>query len=267
MPRYIIFSDLDGTLLDHNTYSWAAARQALDLIKQTKTPLILVSSKTRSEMKAIQEELGVSDPFVVEDGAAVLIKNHHEFGSITGAENFHGYKAIILSKPRDELMEKVRVLKQKFSIKGLSEMSLREIVDLTNLEYDQAASAKVREFGDAFVFTEGGSDADVERLRIESEKLGFTLTRGGRFFHLLAGYDKGLAVKKIIGLYQSVDSSKVSLGIGDSLNDKEMLMEVKKPFLVAKPDGRHENMDIPGLIKVPQIGPGGFNRVVLDLLG
>ena len=265
MPRYIIFSDLDGTLLDHDTYSWAAAAEALDLIKQTETPLILVSSKTRPEIKAIQDELGVSDPFVVENGAAVLINNHHEFGSIAGSEDFHGYKAIILGKPRDELMEKVRALKEEFSIKGLSEMSVREIVDLTNLEHDQAASAKAREFGDAFVFMEGGSE--IERLRSEVEKLGFTLTRGGRFFHLLTGYDKGLAVKKIIGLYQTIDSNKVSLGIGDSLNDKEMLMEVKKPFLVAKPDGSHENIDIPGLIKVPQIGPEGFNRVVLDLLG
>lgn len=35
---YLVFTDLDGTLLDHDTYSWEAARPALDRLKRQQVP-------------------------------------------------------------------------------------------------------------------------------------------------------------------------------------------------------------------------------------
>ena len=42
----LVITDLDGTLLDHATYSWAAATPALDLLRTSEAGLILASSKT-----------------------------------------------------------------------------------------------------------------------------------------------------------------------------------------------------------------------------
>ena len=71
-PFIVIFTDLDGTLLDHNSYGWEKAEPALRLCRESRIPLILVSSKTRSEIRALQQELGLSSPFVSENGGGVF---------------------------------------------------------------------------------------------------------------------------------------------------------------------------------------------------
>ena len=48
--RLVIFTDLDGTLLDGNTYAFDAATEALDAARSHQIPVVLVSSKTRAEM-------------------------------------------------------------------------------------------------------------------------------------------------------------------------------------------------------------------------
>jgi len=65
----IIFTDLDGTLLDHDSYSFEEASFMLDFIKEHDIPLIIVTSKTRNEVIGIQKRLGISTPFIIENGA------------------------------------------------------------------------------------------------------------------------------------------------------------------------------------------------------
>ena len=49
-PELIIFTDLDGTLLDFR-YSYKEAVPALNLIRKKNIPLIICSSKTRAEIE------------------------------------------------------------------------------------------------------------------------------------------------------------------------------------------------------------------------
>ena len=51
-PHLIIFSDLDGTLLDHDDYRWQAADPALARLRAANIPLVLNSSKTVPEILA-----------------------------------------------------------------------------------------------------------------------------------------------------------------------------------------------------------------------
>jgi mannosyl-3-phosphoglycerate phosphatase len=73
LPALIVFSDLDGTLLDHATYSWQAAVPALEALKERGIPLILASSKTSAEIAELRAETGFADcPAIVENGAGLL---------------------------------------------------------------------------------------------------------------------------------------------------------------------------------------------------
>ena len=45
MKRWLVFTDLDGTLLDED-YGWAAARPAVEALQAASIPIILNSSKT-----------------------------------------------------------------------------------------------------------------------------------------------------------------------------------------------------------------------------
>ena len=72
-PLPVIYTDLDGTLLDRDTYDCHAALPALDVIRSRSVPLIFCSSKTRTEQMALRDRLCVYHPFIVEDGSAVCI--------------------------------------------------------------------------------------------------------------------------------------------------------------------------------------------------
>ena len=48
MSKLIVYTDLDGSLLDGTSYSYEAATPALTALREQGIPLVLVSSKTRA---------------------------------------------------------------------------------------------------------------------------------------------------------------------------------------------------------------------------
>ena len=71
--KIVVFTDLDGTLLDRTTYSYASAVPALESLRQKKIPIVFCSAKTSAEQEAYRKELGIGDPFIVENGGAIFI--------------------------------------------------------------------------------------------------------------------------------------------------------------------------------------------------
>jgi mannosyl-3-phosphoglycerate phosphatase len=71
--KKIIFSDLDGTLLDHDTYSFEKEKDALHLLKDNDIPLVICSSKTRSEIEFWRKKLGNIQPFITENGGGIFV--------------------------------------------------------------------------------------------------------------------------------------------------------------------------------------------------
>ena len=69
--KNIIFSDLDGTLLDHFTYQSIAASETLQQLQHANIPVILNTSKTFAELSIIREDLDLDTPFIIENGAAI----------------------------------------------------------------------------------------------------------------------------------------------------------------------------------------------------
>jgi len=75
----LVFTDLDGTLLDSDTYSYKSALPALKLIKNKKIPLIFCSSKTKSEIEMYRKRIGNDDPFISENGGGIFIPKDYDF--------------------------------------------------------------------------------------------------------------------------------------------------------------------------------------------
>jgi hypothetical protein len=71
MTRLLIVTDLDGCLLDDNSQSYDAARPALAALVSARCPLVLCSAKSRAEMELIVRSIGLSEPFIVENGGAL----------------------------------------------------------------------------------------------------------------------------------------------------------------------------------------------------
>ena len=82
----IVLSDLDGTLLDHTTYAFDAARAALERLRDARVPLVLCTSKTRAEVEPIRAALRNTHPFIVENGGGVCVPVGYFPFEIDGAE-------------------------------------------------------------------------------------------------------------------------------------------------------------------------------------
>lgn len=266
-PKFIIFSDLDGTLLDHHTYSFAAANEALDYIKKNSNPLILVSSKTRPEMVIYQKDLNITGlPFVVENGAAVYTETGYfdKSPDFVTSDGLTGYQFGVpfekLKKQLDEISKK-----HSYQIKGFHNSTKSEIIDRTGLNEKQAEMAMRREFSIPLYY-----DDKVEKiLKQEISGLGLSILYGGRFMHFLGKANKGDAMRFLIKMYQrkynSVDIKSIALG--DSPNDFSMLAQADFPVLVKRHDGTYADISkIINLIKGDEIGPVGWNRSVLSVL-
>ena len=71
-PFVIIFTDLDGTLLDHISYDWSKAKPALKICQSLHIPVIMVSSKTRAELDILRKEMAISFPLISENGGGIF---------------------------------------------------------------------------------------------------------------------------------------------------------------------------------------------------
>ncbi len=262
-PEYlIIFSDLDGTLLDGEDYSFEKAKPALEAVKEKEIPLILCTSKTRSEVEFYQELINNSDPFVVENGGAIYIPQGYfsfsfDYDYISG-----DYSVIELGTPYKTLVKILNELKKKtgVALKGFSDMTTEEIATLCNLTPEQAAQAKRREYDEPFLILEPEKSARVEQA-IECQ-----YTQGDRFYHILES-NKGKAVSILIDLFKKSNLGVLSIGLGDRINDLPLLTEVDIPILVRLKNGKYDpEVSLPQLRYAEGVGPEGWNQAVLSFL-
>ena len=151
MPRYIIFTDLDGTLLDHFTYSFNEASDALKIIREKGIPLIICTSKARAEILPIRKKLKNKAPFISENGGAVYIPDRYFSFPYEFQRRIKGYRVIEIGTPHKILLNVLREIRDEtgVSIEGISEMSVQKIMDFTYLKKRDAELSKKREYSSA----------------------------------------------------------------------------------------------------------------------
>ncbi len=264
----IVFTDLDGTLLDES-YSFAAAQPALRKMAEQAIPLVLCSSKTRKEIEHYRNKLGNSHPFISENGGGIFIPEGY-FPDETVLEGFSpivekDYRVIRLGTPYDVLRKVFGELQEEgFHITGFGDLSTNELMEQTGLSREEALLCKERDFDEPFLFN--GSEGEKEALFRAIRAKGLSTTQGV-FFHLLGNNDKGTAVKILSEIFRAQCGSIRTIAIGDSPNDRAMLENVEFPVAVQRPDGRHHpSLAQPNFFKAEGIGPYGWNSAILDLL-
>lgn len=270
MVQLVVFTDLDGSLLDSTTYSFEAAKQALAALRARRIPLVLASSKTRMEIEPIRFRLDHVHPFIVENGGGLFIPKGYFDCPVPWAQVRGTFQVIELGAPCARLRAALKEIEQTLGcrLRGFGDMSAEEIAKRTGLSHSEAVLAKQREYDEPFII-EGPSTlaGDVQRL---AEARGFHCTQGGRFYHLMGNSDKGRAVQCLIDCYRRQYGSGdaiLTVAIGDSLNDLPMLALADQPVLVQQPDGSYDpEVQLPNLIRAPGIGPVGWNRAIFGLL-
>lgn len=254
--KKIIFSDLDGTLLDHENYSYEKAKNSLELLKKEEIPLIFCTSKTRAEIELWREKIGNKDPFVSENGGGIFIPKSYFPFDILYDKKRKNYFIINLGTNYRRLKKIIKLLRKKFEIKSFLDMSIEEIVKDADLDLRQAELAKKREYVIPFKIL----NKDQEKQVIEYIKnQDLNVTKGGRYYHLMGNNNKGEAVKILSQLYKKKFGDIYTVGIGDSENDFAMLDVVDSPYLVMKKDGSYASSKY---TLAGGVGPAGWRKVI-----
>lgn len=265
--KLVIFTDLDGTLLDRNTYSFEPALPALNLIKQKGVPLILSSSKTRAEIERYQKQLENDHPFVSENGGAIFIpKDYFPFPYRFDRE-LGEYVILELGAPYSIIIEILDSIRKEtgISIKGFSDFNEEELSSLCGLGQEETTFAKKREYDEPFIIEGREKESEIVKRKIKEK--GMNYAWGGRFHHIFGKNDKGKAVEILKGLYENQFSSIFTVGIGDSLNDLPMLSVVDYPiFLMERDVLLPETLSSIQTTVIDDGGPKAWNEVVLNIV-
>ena len=261
----IIFSDLDGSLLNHDGYSYTDAAPALNRIRAQSIPLVFVTSKTRAEVERLHGEMGIREPFITENGGGIFFPRGYGGFEIQGAIDQGDYHAIWLGRPYADIRRFLERVRHRYGLQGSGDLNMEEIAAITGLRPEQAGLAKQREFTEPFLIAD---PEKLDALREEAREAGIKITRGGRFYHLMSDeQDKGEAVRRTLGIFRfNLGEELLSVGLGDRPNDLPMLSAVDIPVLIPHPDGRYEDIDLPNLRLAPCPGSRGWNEAVNDIL-
>jgi len=285
-PFFLVFTDLDGTLLDHNTYGWEEAIPALELCRTRGVPVILVSSKTRAEMAALRCKLSISTPFISENGGGIFFLKETFNDPPSGSspadmpglspEDSTGFSArekkglwilsLGVSYPR--LIKAFQEIRNELGwrIKGFSDMGLEEISHLTGLDKDGVRLATMREYDEPFII-EGEEPTDLAPLKHAAEQRGLLITLGGRFYHLQGKNDKARGMGLVTEWYKEYHGEVLTVALGDSPNDFGMLDRADFPVLIrSQRSFPHLKKRIPKLRITDDTGPKGWNSAVLSIL-
>jgi len=211
-------------------------------------------------MEVLRETLGLEHPFIVENGGAAYVpEGYFE----------HSHDVIEWGVPYPDLIARLHEVRTETGtrFKGYADVGVEEIVRLTGLGRAAAERSKKREFDEPFWFEE--DDERARRSVLEQlEAFGLTVTRGGRFFHVMGNCDKGRAVREILNLYRDEAEPCPAAGLGDARNDLPFLLIVERSYIVAGPEGRHDPElvhAVPGATRVSS-APQGWAEAITDFL-
>jgi mannosyl-3-phosphoglycerate phosphatase len=267
-PKLVIFTDLDGTLLDRDTYSFGPAKPALHLIRLKNIPLILSSSKTRAEIEIYRKQLEHGHPFISENGGAVFIPKGYFSFPYPYDRELKEYYVLELGTPHPQIIEVLGSIKKEtgIPIRGFSDLSEKEISSLCGLSLEEAELAKRREYDEPFLI-EGG-EKEIEIVKRKTEEKEMNCFWGGRFHHMGGKNDKGKAVEILKELYENQFFSISTVGIGDSMGDMPMFSAVDHPILL-KGEGGPSPEELPpvqNLTVVKGAGPLAWNEIILKIV-
>jgi mannosyl-3-phosphoglycerate phosphatase len=267
--KTLIFSDLDGTLLDHFTYQSTAAQQTLQQLENAEIPVILNTSKTLAELTIIQRELHLQAPFIIENGAAIYIpistfKTQPEDTVVMG-----DYWVKFFSLPRQYWLDLLSKHALKFSqfYQGFSTLSVSALSQITGLSEEEAKRAKQRQFAEPLQWL---GDQPSKKAFIEClVNLGANVVQGGRFMHVGDYCDKGQALTWLAQRYRdNFENHAIStIALGDGENDITMLEAADIAVQVRSPVHQFPTLSRQyKMIKTQLYGPEGWAEAIQELL-
>lgn len=259
--NHLITTDLDGTLLDHHNYSYAAALPAIKRCQSLGIPIILNTSKSYSEVKEIQRKLDLDAPVIVENGSAILISDS-QHGQIT--EKLFGAS-------RSDVLGFIHLVRQDYSwqLIGFNDWSISEIAEQTGLSLAESEMASRKQYSEPFIWQD--SDKAFSEFTRLADRQNLAVMRGGRFYHLQGKTDKSIPLRYVTQhyreLFPNMHSKPNLIALGDNHNDIAMLNAADIAVCVRSPVAGYPVVSNKGkIITTNAYGPEGWNEAIIKIL-
>ena len=263
ITQWLVVTDLDGTLLNHYNYDTDNALAAIKQLQIMNIPIIFNTSKTYDESVALQNKLGIEDPFIVENGSCIYLpkSKYQVYESEYNLQSRDQYWEIILGKSHSDissLLNKIDTPASYYQL--LSECNAEEASELTGLNIEQSRQAISRDFSEPLIWK--ASDEDLELFKTQLKEYHLNTLQGGRFLHVLGNCDKGIATNyfKDIFLKQKTTATKKikTITLGDSANDAAMLNVGDISIIVKSPSNYSLQQTITPSIQTTLEAPDGW---------
>lgn len=251
--RWLVFTDLDGTLLDER-YDLKGAGNAMDALHEYGCICIPASSKTHREMTELNKTRKFPSPYILENGAGLY------WPSAAEPELF-GRQASEIYDLLDHIREE-----HKFKYRSFRETSCEELQALTGLDKAGAIDAKQRAASVPLVWED--APRTLEKF---SEILGFIglqVVHGGRFQTVLdATCTKAVAMQKILQHFHYETRQPPIIACGDAPNDLEMLAAADVAVLFPSSDDEYLSFQHPHLRYCEASGHEAWLETIQHVLG
>lgn len=229
----IIFTDLDGSLLNHTSFKFDEIKNYLRDCLKKGIKIIPNSSKTALEIQDFINDLNYKVPFISENGSTIQnlnIYNSNLSGEIKLAKNIDEIQSIIDKNFSNSLLSNCNFLND------METNDQSKILGLTNNKLKMALNRK-----HTVLLDFKGSEIEKENLKLFCRELDLSLNEGGRVISIGDQVNKALAMKKVLDLLSNFKEFEnvYTIGVGDSPNDLEMLNNVEFPCLVKNKNNKN----------------------------
>lgn len=267
--KWLIFTDMDGTLLDHRSYSFEPAKATLNKLAKYAIPVIPITSKTQAELEKLREDLDNTHPFIIENGAAVLIPKgyFHSQPAGTMEQGLYWVKAFV--EPRTQWQALIEKIKPDYPNQFITfaEAGIAGIIEMTGLAPTAAELAAKRQYGEPLKWL--GDEKSKQAFITTMKAHGANVLEGGRFIHISGQSDKGRALKWLASVYQQQAPNQAvsTIALGDSQNDVAMLEVADYAVVIRSPSHDAPSLQRQtGLLLTKAEGPAGWAEAITSLI-
>lgn len=262
----LVFSDIDGTLLDRSQGGFTPARELLHQLEHLAIPVILATSRTIGQILDLRRQMENQHPFIVENGGGVCIPEDY-FPEVEGEPAQYGLRVQVLGLRRPEIVERLNELKQDFNFRNLSDMDDRQLLRSRQFTLEELRVARER-FASEWVLWRGDEEA-LPRFQRRLERSGLRAVRSGSLLHVTGETDKARAMAVLRACYQRhVTGYRFTvIALGDGPNDLEMLRTADIGVVLPRDDGSYVAPETaPHLRHADKPGPVGWRDAMLEIM-
>ncbi len=257
--QIIIFTDLDGSLLNKDTFEFNEIEKYFRELISKGIKIIPNSSKTEAELLNFNEQNNLDLSFITENGSSIhgLNKIHQNLPD-----------KIIISRTIDEIRniyEENISMDFKNKITHILELEREKQQKILGLPLDKIKLAIKRDHSIPIKFN--GTESEKNEFTKILKNSGLTIQTGGRIMNVCDNVNKSKAMSRALQLIRKeLTEEIITIGVGDNENDIEMIKQTDYPCLVKNENFDSSLINIDNLIKSDEPSPKGWSDVIKTAL-